>query len=339
MAGSGINRGAEILRSDVTVELTALLDQAVGAQYPTFGRQKDALPLFKTRKVPNIAFKVDATDPIDRASILHDAFVHATDPNDDAFCVHGAEHRVFSEATNQLMKSVDEFTASYGWQEIILPGVDNLPVHKKRLIVETPQFLRKTARPEPYMLAAEWKKRGKTINITKEMRMRSLQGRDGVASALLAGVYTGASEDDILTVFDNKDFQTSMLRQGHNKSLLLNKKEPKDGMLVRDLQHLLTIPTNSGPQPVFEFDAYTSALALLEKRRLIELNGISRDDLRMREVEEPAIARGVFRGLEEVAEKLAPPTLLDPKRTQYIGEKFGKHATTELLTAFLVFKK
>lgn len=339
MVVSGINRGSEILRSDVTVELTALLDQAVGAHYPTFGRQKDALPSFKTRNVPNIAFKVDATNPIDRASILHDALVHATNPEDPAYCAHGAEHRVFGEATSQLMKSVDEFTASYGWQEIIIPGVDNLPVHKKRLIVETSPFQRKTARPEPYMLAAEWKKRGNTVNVTKEMRSRCMTGADGVASALLAGVFSGMSEEVLLTVFDNKQFQENMLLLKHSKNMLLHKKDPKDSMLVRDLQHLLTVQTSNGRQPVFEFDSYTSALALLEKRHFIERNGISRDDLRMREVEEPAIARGVFRGLEEVADKLAPPTLLDPKRTQYIGEKFGKHATTELLTAFLVFKK
>jgi len=336
---AGINRGNEVLRADVTMELTSQLDDAVAERYPMVGRQKDALSLFKTRMAPHIAFNVDSTDPVDRASMLHDALTHAANPEDAAYCAHGAEHHVFFEAKDKLLQSIDEFTATYGWQEIIVPDVDRLPVHKKRLIVETPVFQRKTARPEPYILAAEWKKRGNTINVTKEMRMRSSTGADGFASALLSGVFLGMSEEEILTVFDNKQFQENMLKLGYSKNLLLHKKDPKDSMLVRDLQHALTVPTYAGRQPVFDFDSYTKSLALVEKYHLIDANGIARSDLRMREVEEPVIARGVFRGLEEVADKLAPLTLLEPKRTQYIGNRFGKHATTDLLTAFLVFKK
>ena len=336
------DRSSEILTAEATAELTGQLDKKIQDSFPRIDKCPDVFNDFMARRVTHLSFPAFGVRPETRSDILVAALTHAVDADDAGFCSHGAKHKVFSEAVGHVSHAVEQFSATFGWKELPVRMIPDIPdgyvdpgVQKKRFIVESPVYQRRTARPDPMVIAQRWRREKRIVG--KEMRRLALSGADGNAAAILAGVYYGLDEDAILREIGERNFQTEMLHRHYPKNILLHPKSKDDAILVKVLLDLLTVQTSAGRQPVFDFESYAAALLLLEKHHLIERNAVARFGLGMSETVEPVITRAVFKGLEEVAELYAPKDLVDPKRTKYIEDNFGGYATTNLITAYLIF--
>lgn len=339
----------EILSAEATIHLTALLDDQMRQTFPQVDGVNTTYKKYVSghEDAPPFVSFMDRLSPELRAPVIDRALEAAADPEHPAFCEHGSAHTTFYEAIEKLRYFVSELQGEHRWGTLDVSDLLNIPTGgsdigrtKQRFLVETPMFSRISVRPKPFLDASEIGHSTSAIGtLYKQLRRAGAVSVDHMASAILTANFLKLAPEESLTIFGNKEYRERLLGAKFPKAGLVSANNPDHVRMMHALYNTLTVPTTGGRVLNYDPEAYKRAVGILEVNNLVKPGAIHREPLRMVQTKDAAFARAVFASAEEKAHRLAPKELLDPVRTKYIEMHYGKHVTSELITAYVLIPR
>ncbi len=337
----------EILRSEATIPYQQALSKELQYQYPSLTGGSDNSPQLLSAYIQGridpfpscfVSFDTRKLTPEQRSHVLIQALTMARDPDSDAYCRHGDEHVTFLDATDKLIQALGEFNATFRFQAIqVKPGWSKDSFAGQRFIIESPRYHRTGLRPVPSILASELfatvhdlPGKGKVLRRI----VRESSDQYGVGKAILVGLYGGMMEHDLMAAIATED----MVKECKQKKIpYITPNRNSDYLLLKKLVETMMVGARDGMHPQFSQVAYTQAVELLQRNNMAPREFYSHPNFAMTPKTDVVFARAVFTGMTEAAQRSAVREFLDPKRTEYIDQHYGLHATTQLITAFLVY--
>jgi hypothetical protein len=331
-------RDWEIRKREATVEYRQRLTERLGHSYPLL--EPGNMELLKRYEAGEVAFvSFDASDEADhdfRARIVSRALRAATDREDETvFSRHGAQHLVFEEAINKLQKAVENQQAKYDFDNTsreVQTQAEVLKLELNRLVIESPQYDRRSRRPVPALLGRDLRKEKDSRLVIKKLRAAAMDEDKGVGFAIIASLYAGMKGKEIMDILGNKDFNLGLLRQAKASGRWIKTVaagRENDIQVFDEMARIVTIGE-------FSADTYLELLARLESENWLPRGITKGQAFGFQEETNQVLGRGVFLSMTEVAYRLADVGFKDPARYEYI-DKLCQISTTRLITAFLVF--
>ncbi len=331
--------------TELTAHLQEPIDRALHEGFPLVDRRNilatdvlahfnpDVTPLHSPDSITRVSFDPQKyKEPLTNQAMLI-TLARAANPEDPTYARHGAEHIVFNESIRRLQHAIESRQPlSIYWEPMVVQS--NLDTRQEfratRLVIETAPFTRSSARPDPYIYAIT-KVKPKQGKIPQELR-KIARGEYGTARAILAGLYTGLSREDLIQTLDESNLKQELIGR---KLPYITSTRASDKFLIRKLQDVMFIELDKNRFIRRSSDAYLSALAILEEAKYLPQNASHIPGLGFSEYADTVSARAVFIGLSEIAQQVAPIEYHDPLRTKYINDHYGKQATSILATAFI----
>lgn len=320
-------------RVDATARFRQELDNALGERYPAITQQN--LDTFREGRIDFGVLDVRTQDESLRRNVLATALERASNPDDIAFNQHGAEHTVYQETLDVLATSVRDgnysLTVSPSTRRITTDrGVEMVTVERYRLT--SPQYIRTTFRPQA-IEDAEALPKGNVPDKLVFTEIRRLALDQGVSYATIVATYRGYSPDKIFEIFSERNFQREMTEK-HGKVKFPTPNRPTDRRMLMQLADNIVVKTSSGTYPNRSRQAHMNGVETLVNFGWINPNEPDQLAYQMTPVEDFARAVAVFTGMTEVAHENANKRHLDPDRSEYIDDRYGRKMTTRIITAF-----
>lgn len=259
---------------------------------------------------------------------------HASNENHSLYCEHGAEHQTFEEAIQEVMDRIrshdpdlslsrDQFRSTHGF-------VAN------RYVLTTNWFDRETKKPNIINQVEIIEKA--TDRNDKYRKLRQYVQSEGIVKAMLVAIYAGFGEEDIRNCLLNKQFMNT-LNTDNRQNIIFNGKEQNLRTNTDIRQILRNIVLVNGQHRSFSPTDYWRAIEIMRNANWITEYGATNLQNDFTLISELARAKVVISGADEIAQRLAPKKFIDPERSRYIEDKYGKMISSKVVTAYLEFTK
>ena len=269
-----------------------------------------------------------------RNSVLDIALEKGVNHSDPALVSgHGEEHLVFHEVLTAAREAIQQNTAKIYFQDqnsFITKEGTQVYAPIRRLLVETPKYVRFTSRPHPMVEAEQIQ--GDENAIKLQLR-RIVRERKSIPYALPIGVYKGVNNKLLFEALGNKDF-IKTLPFKPAKVLTLNRRD--DNIMFHTLYHWLWVTDEQGRLrfPNRSPESFIGALRTLQDYKWITHTEKANPIFGFKEIREQVFGRVVFIGMSEIAQEIVDPRLYGNYRHTYIYDTYGPWSTTRILTAY-----
>ena len=249
--------------------------------------------------------------------------------------VHADKHATFPMAAEVIQNMILNSPRSLGWGFTFRTGVGTAT---SNLVLETPPFERAVDRPEPYnwvMGLSRQIRRDRPGNwesaAAREIRKKTLEC--GIGFGVMAAIYLGMQENDVLKLFDEGNFRKALEDKGWKAP---SKNRRGDYQKINELRETLMAEDNLGFHPHYKLEAYQGALRILTRENWIPQEREYDEFYDFSETTDIVKAIAVFLGAAEVAYKIVvqkgfPTNML----LHHIQKSYGDIGTTIVKTVYL----